>query len=76
MDKKFLKTIIFTFIMLCGVMAFSQGPGDDSDSGDLEDVDAPPAPIDHNLYWLAFAGLTFALFCLTKNIKSKNFNNY
>ena len=76
MKKQFLKTIIFAFILLSGVMCFSQEPGDESDSGDLEDVDAPPAPIDQNIYWLAFAGLSFSLYFLTKNQKITKTNNY
>jgi hypothetical protein len=46
-------------------------PGDDSDNGNLEDNDAPAAPINGKLIFLAIAGIIFAFYTFRKYRKNQ-----
>ena len=69
MEKKFLKLYILSFVLFSDFMMFAQ-PGDESDGGDLEDDDAPQAPINGKLMWLAIAGILFAMYVYRRNRKT------
>ena len=62
--------IVFTALLLLSLNANAQGPGDDSDQGNLEDTETP-APIDHNVLLLGLAGLTVAFYGLNPRKKQK-----
>lgn len=71
MKKDLLKLYILGFVLFSDFLLFAQ-PGDESDGGDpLEDEDAPQAPINGKLIWLALAGVLFALYVYKNNRKVK-----
>ena len=61
MRKNFFKLYIFSIVLFSDFIMFAD-PGDDTPGGDLEDDDAPQAPINGKLLWLALAGILFALY--------------
>ncbi|HEX9979778.1 MAG TPA: hypothetical protein VGB50_04345 [Flavobacterium sp.] len=61
MKKNFLNFYIFSIVLFSDFVMFAQ-PGDESDGGDLEDDDAPQAPVNGKLIWLALAGILFAIY--------------
>lgn len=68
--NKYLKILFFALLMSCNIVVFAQAPGDNNDSGDLEDVDDPPAaPIDGKLIWLSISGIALACYCFVKKTK-------
>jgi len=54
------KAYITLFFLLVSISTFAI-PGDTSDTGGLEDADAPPASIDDYIVLLAAAAILFAL---------------
>ncbi|HEY0091391.1 MAG TPA: hypothetical protein VGB43_02800 [Flavobacterium sp.] len=63
MKKNFLQLYIFITVLFSDFIMFAQGgPGDDDTGGGLEDDDAPQAPINGKLLWLAIAGILFAIY--------------
>lgn len=71
MNNKLLKIFVFAFIMLCSFVSSAAEPGGDSDSGNLEDTDAPPASIDQNLLLLSISGISFAFICFAQKGKTR-----
>ena len=61
MKKNLLSFYIFAFLFFSDFILFAQ-PGDESDGDPLEGDDAPPAPINGKLAWLAIAGILFAIY--------------
>lgn len=61
MKNNILRLSIVCFFLINDFMMFSQ-PGDESDTGDLEDNDTPQAPINGKLIFLAIAGIIFAIY--------------
>lgn len=60
--NKILKFWIFIFILFSDFLVFADdGPGDD-DGGCIECDDAPAAPINAKLIWLALVGIVFVWF--------------
>ena len=68
MKNKLFNLYLITFFLLVDFVAFAQ-PGDDDGSGGLEGDDAPPAPINGKLVWLAIVALLFAFYSIRKNRK-------
>jgi hypothetical protein len=66
MKNTLLKFYITSFCLFTDFIMFA-APGDDSDNGDLENVDAPAAPINGKLFVLALAGIIFAYYTLKKS---------
>lgn len=64
--KSIYKIYILTFLLLSDFIVFAQGPGDDDGSGGLEGDDAPAAPINGKLIWLAIVSILFAFYYLNK----------
>jgi hypothetical protein len=62
------KLFIFSFMLLSNFMMYS-APGDDTGGGDLEGDDAPVAPINSKLLFLALAGVVFAVYTFRNNRK-------
>ena len=69
MKKNFLNFYIFAIVLFSDFVMFAQ-PGDDSDGGDLEDDDAPQAPINGKLIWLAIVGILFAVYTLRRKSRT------
>ncbi|MEY4875471.1 MAG: hypothetical protein RL708_620 [Bacteroidota bacterium] len=65
-----LKSYVTFFCFFSNFMLFAQ-TGDNTGSGDLEADDAPVAPINGKLVFLAVAGIVFALYTFRKNQKEK-----
>ena len=63
--KSIYKIYILTFLLLSDFILFAQ-PGDDDGGGGLEGDDAPPAPIDGKLIWLAIVSILFAFYIFNK----------
>ncbi len=61
MKKNYLQFYIFLTVLLSDFMLFAQ-PGDGSDGPPLDGDDAPQAPINGKLLWLAIAGILFAIY--------------
>jgi len=61
MKKNILHFYIFVTVLFSDFLMFAQ-PGDDDEGGGLEDDDAPQAPINGKLIWLAIAGILFAIY--------------
>ena len=70
MKKNLFNIYIFSVVMFSDFIMFAQ-PGDDSDPGDtpVEDEDAPNAPINGKLLWLAIVGILFAIYTYRNNKK-------
>jgi len=68
MEKNFFKFYIVSILLFSDFIMFAQ-PADESDGGNLEDADAPQAPINGKLLWLAVAGILFAIYSYRKNKK-------
>ncbi|MDI5887258.1 MULTISPECIES: hypothetical protein [Flavobacterium] len=65
MKNILLKLYCTLFCTLSSVMLFAQA-GDDTPTGDLENTDAPAAPINGKLFVLAIAGIIFAYYTFKK----------
>ncbi len=63
--KSIYKIYILVFLFLSDFVLFAQ-PGDDDGSGGIEGDDAPAAPIDGKLLWLAIVSILFAFYYLNK----------
>ena len=61
MKKNFLQFYILVTVLFSDFLMFAQ-PGDESNGVPLESDDAPQAPIDGKLIWLAITGLLFAMY--------------
>lgn len=66
--KSIYKIYILTFLLLSDFVLFAQ-PGDDDGGGGLEGDDAPAAPIDGKLIWLAIVSILFAFYYFSKRVK-------
>lgn len=64
MKNTLLKIFIFSFFLLSDVLVFAQLPVDDEDGG-LQDDD-PVVPINGKLFWLAVAGIFYAIYIYRK----------
>lgn len=69
MKKNLLKFYALTFVLLSDFVMFAQGPGDNDEDGNLEGEDAPQAPINSKLIWLAIVGILFAVYTYRRNKK-------
>ncbi|MBF6608670.1 MAG: hypothetical protein ITG00_08020 [Flavobacterium sp.] len=70
MKKNLLKFYVLTFVLFSDFVIFAQGPGNDSEDGDLEGGDdLPAAPINTKLIWLAIVGVLFVLYTYRKSRK-------
>jgi hypothetical protein len=67
MKNTLLKTYSTLFCLLSSFLLFAIPPGDENDTGDLETVDAPAAPINGKLFLLALAGIIFAYYTFKKS---------
>ena len=63
MKNKILKIGMNLFFILYGFVLFAQ-PGNNNGDGDLEGDDAPAAPINGKIIFLAIAGILFAYFTI------------
>lgn len=71
MKKGLLKLYILGFVLFSDFVLFAQ-PSSESDEGDpLEDEDAPQAPINGKMIWLALVGILFAFYIYKTNRKAK-----
>ncbi|RZJ34545.1 MAG: hypothetical protein EOO51_09460 [Flavobacterium sp.] len=61
MKTNLLRIYLVTVFLLSDFILFAQ-PGEESDAGNLQDDDAPQAPINGKLIWLLVAGLLFAIY--------------
>lgn len=68
MKKQFNKYYIAFFIMCFNFVLFAE-PGTGNSTNDMENVDAPAAPINEYLWILAVVGVVFAFYLLKKNRK-------
>ncbi len=68
--NKILKSLC-ALVLLFSISTHAQGPGDESDQGDLENLDTPATPIDANLLWLGMAGITAAFYIVTQKRKAQ-----
>ncbi len=64
MKNTLLKIYIFSFLLLSDFIIYAQLPVDDED-GELQDED-PVVPINGKLFWLAVAGILFAIYTFRK----------
>ena len=69
MKNQFNKYYIALFCLCSNFMLFAE-PGVGNDTSDLENIDAPAAPINDYLWVLALAGLVF-IFLKLKSVKIK-----
>lgn len=70
MKLKLVHFYILTFFLFSDFVIFAQGgPGDDTEGGDLEGDDLPPAGISSKLIYLALVGILFAVYTYRKNRK-------
>ncbi|HEU0137041.1 MAG TPA: hypothetical protein VFQ50_07100, partial [Flavobacterium sp.] len=69
MKNNLLKLYVLTFVLFSDFVMFAQDPGDDTGGGDLEEDDAPEAPINGKLIYLAIAGILFAVYTYRRNKK-------
>ena len=69
--KTLLKTYSTLFCLFSSFLLFASPPGDENDTGDLETVDAPAAPINGKLFVLAIAGIIFAYYTFKKSRKKQ-----
>lgn len=68
MKTNLLRIYLLTVFLLSDFLLFAQDtPADNSDTGNLEGNDAPQAPINGKLIWLAVAGLLFAIYTFRRN---------
>ena len=67
MKNTLLKTYSTLFSLFSSFLLFAIPPGDENDTGDLETVDAPAAPINSKLFLLALAGIIFAYYTFKKS---------
>jgi hypothetical protein len=67
MKNTLLKTYSTLFCLFSSFLLFAIPPGDENDTGDLETVDAPAAPINGKLFVLAIAGIIFAYYTFKKS---------
>ncbi len=65
MKKNLLRFYILTFVLFSDFVMFA-GPGDESEGGDLEGDDTPPAGISSKLIYLALVGILFAVYTYRK----------
>lgn len=64
MKNTLLKIYIFSFFLLSDFIIYAQLPVDDED-GELQEDD-PVVPINGKLFWLAVAGILFAIYTFRK----------
>lgn len=57
--KNLLNKYFIVFFYLCSNFVLFAQPGDGNDTNDLENIDAPAAPINDYLWVLVLAGLIF-----------------
>lgn len=69
MKQNLLKFYLLGFFLLSNFIMFAQTPGEDNDTGDLEDVDAPAAPINGKLLWLLILAIVYAAYTFNRNRK-------
>lgn len=62
-----LKIYCTIFCLFSNFLLFAIPPGDESNTGDLENTDAPAAPINGKLFVLAIAGIIFAYYTFKKS---------
>ncbi len=70
MKHKLLSFYLLAFVLLSDFRLFAQ-VGDESDEGNLQDDDAPQAPINGKLMLLAITGLAFAFYVYRRNQQAK-----
>ncbi|WP_426091036.1 hypothetical protein [Flavobacterium sp. DSR3-2] len=66
MKNKALKLYLSLFCSFSNFLLFAIPPGDDNVDGTLEGNDAPAAPINGKIIFLAVAGVLFAFYTLKK----------
>jgi len=69
MKDNLSKNSLAAFCLCLNFTAFAQ-PGSGNDTGNLENVDAPAAPIDNYLWALVLLGILFAIYTFRKNQKT------
>ena len=59
MKNKAINTVVFCLILLSNLNGIAQelGPGFDDEFGDLEELDASPAPINHYIIPMLLIGI-------------------
>lgn len=68
--KNLLNIYYVTFFYMCSNFVVFAQPGGGNDTNDLENIDAPAAPINHYLWVLALAGLIL-IFLKLRTTRSK-----
>lgn len=71
MKHKLLSFYLLAFVLLSDFRLFAQDLGEESDEGNLQDDDAPQAPINGKLMLLAITGLAFAFYVYRRNQQAK-----
>lgn len=67
MKNNLLKIYVLTIMLFTDFIMFAQDPGEDTAEGDLEGEDAPAAPINGKLIYLAIVGILFVVYTYRKN---------
>ena len=59
MKNKAINTVVFCLILLSNLIGIAQelGPGFEDESGNLEELDASPAPINHYIIPMLLIGI-------------------
>lgn len=71
MKNTLLKTYSILFCLFSSFLLFAIPPADENETGDLETVDAPAAPINGKLFVLAISGIIFAYYTFKKSREKK-----
>ena len=67
MKNTLLKIYSTLFCLFSNFLLFAIPPGDENNTGDLENPEAPAAPINGKLFVLAIAGIIFAYYTFKKS---------
>ena len=70
--KKILHLYILVTVLFSDFLMFAADPGSEDATGTLEGNDAPQAPINGKVIWLAIAGLLFAMYVYKSRKKQHN----
>jgi hypothetical protein len=75
MKNNLIKSVLTLVFLFINFLSFAQGgPGDENDTGNLEGDDAPAAPINGKLIWLAILAIVFAYYIFKRERKVKVYN--